>query len=496
VNNTAATTLGVSSVPTPPAPPPVAGCTHYASPTAGGDGSSPSSPMRVRDFFDVASPGKTLCLLDGTYSGWSSLIQPTDGLSGTAGNPITVRALNDGKVLIDGQWIKFNNPISLKASNRWFVIEGINVRNGWGTVVSISGSNNVLRRIVAWDASMKVNTHVVLVGGGSADNNLLEDFAAFGTGRKVFEIAHGPANNTCRRCWFRWEGTTMFGMKGASPWYNATGTTFENVLVTWSGESMPQQFRNEDKADHGLFTDGEPLKSYAILENDRVESAIFGPEPIHVNVKILGSIVYSKATDKRPHKIGGGHNPDPCPARAPGIRLFGASSVTIRDLVHVMSPNHPNFNDYDGIHLVRRASTTAPAMVGNTASRVTSIRREPGTPAGSCTPSKVLGDFFHPDWAMSGVSAGPSLATVQSPWQNTSTTGARVCNRTVNGVTTNDPLWPWPMNERIKQATEMAGPQSEPCTFCVGGRLPRTATDVTADLEELLGPIAPQCKSH
>jgi hypothetical protein len=71
-------------------------CTYYASPTGNGNGLSQSSPFKIADFWSKASPGKTLCLLDGTYRGSDSMIDPPDGLSGTAGNPITVRALNEG----------------------------------------------------------------------------------------------------------------------------------------------------------------------------------------------------------------------------------------------------------------------------------------------------------------------------------------------------------------------------------------------------------------
>jgi hypothetical protein len=50
------------------------------------------------------------------------------------------------------------------------------------------------------------------------------------------------------------------------------------------------------------------------------------------------------------------------------------------------------------------------------------------------------------------------------------------------------------MNERIKAATAAAGSYSGPCPTCVGGRGVRTATDVTADIEELLGTIPAACR--
>src|SRR5262249_6248067 len=75
-------------------------CTHYASPDGGGDGISQSSPFQIADFWSVAGPGTTLCLLDGTYQDATNMIVPPVGISGTSTAPITVRALNDGGVFI------------------------------------------------------------------------------------------------------------------------------------------------------------------------------------------------------------------------------------------------------------------------------------------------------------------------------------------------------------------------------------------------------------
>src|SRR5262249_52248503 len=81
-------------------------CDYYASPNGGGDGLTSSSPFRIQDFWAKAAPGKTLCLLDGTYQGGASMIVPPVGKSGASGAPITVRALNDGGVFIDGQFVR------------------------------------------------------------------------------------------------------------------------------------------------------------------------------------------------------------------------------------------------------------------------------------------------------------------------------------------------------------------------------------------------------
>ena len=126
-------------------------CNYYASPTGTGNGLSASSPFQVSKFWPVATAGKTLCLLDGTYTGCASMILPPWGLNGASGLPITIRALNDGKVLIMGR--AANRPVWLQY-NDWFVIEGINACCSKTTVVDLEHSNNnVIRRVAAWDAA-------------------------------------------------------------------------------------------------------------------------------------------------------------------------------------------------------------------------------------------------------------------------------------------------------------------------------------------------------
>jgi hypothetical protein len=123
-----------------------------------------------------------------------------------------------------------------------------------------------------------------------------------------------------------------------------------------------------------------------------------------------------------------------------------------------------------------KAANCEDPVVDNTAVNITSIR---GT----------AGDVFHPDWTVRNESVGSSLAVVQSPW-TANAVGANVCFRW--GTTT--PLWPWPMNDRIKTATGAAGSYSGPCPSCIGGRSERVTTDVTADIETLLGTIPSACR--
>ena len=149
-------------------------CTHYAASENPGTGEalgapgnlgSLAQPFTIHAFFRddgagmPAQPGTTLCLLDGTYRGHESTIS-IHRIHGREGAPITVAALNDGAVLIDGE--ETRKPVSVKASS-WIVLQGFDAANGTGNVVSIGPQENDLRRepshhvevrrVVAWNAN-------------------------------------------------------------------------------------------------------------------------------------------------------------------------------------------------------------------------------------------------------------------------------------------------------------------------------------------------------
>jgi hypothetical protein len=479
-NTTSASLRVVASTPS--------GCDYYAAPGGTGNGASPSTPFRVVDFWAVARPGVTLCLLDGVYTGRQSMIIPSAGMSGTSNQPITIRALNDGAVTIDGQFAHY--PLHLSGNN-WWVFEGFNAHSSVEEVVRIrSSSNNIFRRMVAWDAHIDANAGVWSLAVNSS-NNLFEDIAGFGTARKVVTFHSGSNDNTMRRGWFRWEGATQGGNYAVSMTYKTYRNTFENILATWSGESLPDSY----DCNLGAIvpkTNGRACSARAVVGMDRLEDATV---PKHAHVTLRGSIAYFKAADKIPQsslgEVGGG-------LFMSLLSTYGTSSNTYSDVIAVTSPSNVNFNNIHALSLRRRPlngpireSNDTDPVVNNILIRATTITGN--EPAGSGFTG--TGYQLHPDWTVTGHSTGRSLAAVQTPWQNTSSTGARLCYRTVDGVTGPTPLWPWPMNDRIKSATAAAGRYTGPCTAnCVGGRAARTPTDVTADLETLLGPIPTSCR--
>ena len=161
-----------------------AACTHYASPTGTGSGLSVSQPFKIANFWAVAKPGDTLCLLDGRYTGAESMITPPSGLSGNSVAPITISAINDGAVWLNGEGIR--RPVFL-SNNDWWILEGFNASDSNISVVVIGGGadNNVIRRVCAWNAPPTKNERVFGISG-SGHHNTIEDSCGFGSGETNF----------------------------------------------------------------------------------------------------------------------------------------------------------------------------------------------------------------------------------------------------------------------------------------------------------------------
>jgi hypothetical protein len=419
-----------------------------------------SSPFRIRDFWSVATPGTVLCLLDGVYRGSANMIAPPSELGGANGKPITIRALNDGQVLLDGQHERV--PVRL-SGNSWFILEGFNAARSYSAVVAIRGSDNIIRRIVAWDASMTRNADVFLLNETSSVNNLFEDVAGFGTGKNIFSFARMGPGNRARRIWARWEGSTNANYKrtiqlnyGAHPY----GMHCENCIATWSAESMPESYSMTDSRGNVIgprFTNYEPSYQRSLYWFGSGEPV---PAP-DIDAKLLGSLGYVPGSTTGNISV------------SDNVGLLYSKQNGGIELRHVYLFHHPSHSSFPA------AKGYVLGGSSNLASNITSVRG--------------YVDTITSGWAVTGYSKGSSAGAVPSAWTAT-TAGANLCYRWNNGAMTDQPLWPWPMNDRIKAATEIAGAYSGPCPGCVGGRARRSATDVTADVDALLGPIPSHCQ--
>jgi hypothetical protein len=416
-------------------------CNYYASPNGTGNGLSSSSPFRISNFWPLASAGKTLCLLDGTYTGGASTIVPPQRLNGASGLPITIRALNDGKVLIKG-----GGSLAVQLYyNDWFVIEGINACCAGPAVVLLSHSNNnVIRRVAAWDAT---DSNSVIFTVHHSLYNLFEDVAGWGTARKIFSTSQGGDYTTIRRAWGRWERSTVVGPKMTySLAYNSYHVTCENCLGAWSGQGMPQTYVL-------MGYDGKPwtgtgagtYSSYNVNQPYGIFSVDGESGSNDANSRLLGSLAYVLPTDT--YK----------PAYA--VFITTLDSVDVKDTAAYIVPG--------------ANSSVIPhylyAPVGSTnlhASDITSFGH---------VNSKIQG------WSQSNIFSGTSPGSYTSG-ENifNSTRGANLCYRYKDGNPTSQPLWPWPMNQRIKDALVQSG---------------RASVDITATIQGFFGTIPTACKA-
>jgi len=142
---------------------------------------------------------------------------------------LTVRAEDDGKVLVDGQG-KVETVIVDGCDG--VVIKGIDVCKSSASVVRVTKSGNcVVSRVCAWDA-FDGNTAIVTVNH-STGPNLIEDCGLWGMARKIATCSQGGDYTTFRRCWMRWEGSTVVGPKMAlSLVYNSKGGVAEDCIGT------------------------------------------------------------------------------------------------------------------------------------------------------------------------------------------------------------------------------------------------------------------------
>jgi hypothetical protein len=406
-------------------------CTHYASPTGTGSGVSASQPFRIADFWRRAKAGYTLCLMDGKYTGAASVINPPKHLSGTASAPITVRALNDGSALIDGENVR--NPVLLR-NNNWFIIEGINAKSSRGTVVLIDKSNtSIVRRVCAWDTQLTGNHHIFLIS--DSKNSLFADVCGFGTGRKVFQIQKGTGN-IIRRAWGQWSRSEATGPKMTySIGYSSTNALCENCIGTWDETSM------------GNTPIDQP---YTILG--------MGSQAVNqcANNRFLGSLAYVRASDKLTFFQGMAREAD-----------TAADCFTYKHVVLYVEPGtHTNLRQFQLLN-------------GGGSSYFLTNTTEIG---GS---SSTIGN----QWTVTNRIATSSVPLgADNIWDGVSSKGARLCKRYQNGVLTAQPLWPWPMDQRIRTALALSG-KSPDEVFGGSGKT------LTALLESIFGTIPSSCTS-
>lgn len=525
--------LGVATAAFALAPDGYPECDHYAGPSAGaplgvalgtsataptdpGDGSF-TNPYLVSDFWNEghAVPGATLCLLDGLYRGASQMITPPTWVDGSGTDwsdrvPVTFRALNDGQVVIDGRddgVTRARRPVVLK-DNDFVDVIGIDACCSTNHIVEIGatktytppgidetsdpdgyqgeGSEFVrIHRVVGWDAHPALNSMIFSVA--FTRNVLLEDVAGFGTARKTFQIFVSEYV-TIRRAWARWEGNTWTSPTtpklGFSCSYRAYETTCENLIGTWTAQQHPTTW---------------PITSSAsVIGVDGLANALGDPSP---GAWSLGNDPFSVARDEPDRRF------------ESGMRMLGNIAYVLED--GISQPDHAplrthlitKMREADALDLVGYADFSLPKDVIGMGACVAPCTLPPGDPqvesglvADRITAVAPPPNLYSQLNISSQFAPGAGLRdeVVESdPLLQIDVfdggAGATVCQRSIDGEVspTTGPLWPWPMNERIRAATAAHSIDRSGNPVTTQG--PDGEVDVTAQIEEMFGPIPSEC---
>jgi hypothetical protein len=448
-------------------------CTYYAAPVEADGGrvpegepfaarfnvGTPDKPIAVADFWDrkLVKPGTVLCLKDGEYRGERSMIRPPPNqFAGESEARVEIRALNDGRVFLDGEFRR--RPIKLAGQHYW-TLAGLNAYNSAGAVVGVSGHKQtekkdqrpthhvILQRIVGWrdyipygstadyDAIGGINSHVFDLADVS--DLLVEDCAGFGWGRKIFQN-YRSKRVTFRRVWARWDGRPPYvrGNKFAfSCSYKGYDAVCENLIATVGGTRDPAA-HSESYAPgiHLIATDGNAEEGTRWLEPpDR--------DRYSIGLRIYGSLAYAP--------------PSAFYSKVTGIRIGGATYPS-KGLKGVLIE--------DSVAVVAKSEKVAAGLL--------SCDDDPEKYPNGCSwqrgDDRARSPLMLRHLTLVGVGERPAI--IHQDWRQedvrmlrwgepvdiyrSSGRGASLCHRYIDGRETSAPLWPWPMQERIRVATQ------------------------------------------
>ncbi len=402
--------------------------TYYISPSGNDSKTGKSESEAFATFtqsWKVLYAGDTLILLDGVYK---QTLQPMVR-GGLPGNPITIKAKNDGRAIIDGEFVRDVVRIGDWTPREWFVIEGIVGMNALNHVFFLDkASNNVLRRVSGYNANPDDNSSVFGLIHPESQHNLLEDCVAAGTGRKMI-YTYGGSHNTFRRCftaWTRWDGRKFCGQQ----WPNGANLQF------YGG--------SYNRMENSISFGGVPKWAVSMGNQGNLG------DPTMRGNEILGTISLYAGLDWTGKPINYGTrpaclNPNETPVFAnlqewPYFRIgFLADkqdNTTVENNVFRDIFAYGNYSEGMGYY----ASTfTSPGK---------GFLLDHATLVGNLGQARIEG----PNPNLGQYSTARFDATTNSfiggsIYQDE---GARLSNRYVDGVLTNQALWPWPMEDRIK----------------------------------------------
>ena len=405
--------------------------TYYVSPTGNdttGTGSS-INPWKTTTKAFTMGGGHVYVLKDGLYDYNGGDI--TNPPSGTVNQYTVVMAENDGEAIIDGQ--KLRRTISIRGTSgyqpQYIKIIGFHAENSSDSAIEVSGYSDSARahhieiKRISGKDSGNINGDVAGFGMYTEDN-LMEDSWFWGKARTiVMNYGHYPEppphtyRNTFRRVVARFDATdATSGGQNVFTNYGADDSIYENSIAI-DANNAPDPY--------GAFRNRPGASNNKFLGNMILNVGNFYPFDIgDSTIEIANCAV--KGTSRNNY-----------------VRNYAQGKVSIT-----------NFNQCTFV------GSTGPISIGDGILAINnSLFKDSG--------SAVCASNCH--WDNSGSASGTNPSSgdsgllylprvengsaVDGTGNNGADRGANIVKRYVNGVLTDENLWPWPYENRLK--TEM-----------------------------------------
>ena len=206
-------------------------------------------------------------------------------------------------------WLGWHDGVG---PNDWFVVEGINAKNGADAIYKVSSSNAVVRRVIGWDGTTRMQNSFAFDINGYGSR--AEDCAGWGMNlRKIFNASQtgDQQGGGFRRCWGEWNDHTegeSYPMSTYQAGYGSRNQLWENILGTWN-----------------------TLGDLSITKEGVMSIFCGGCNPGSNSVagtKVLGSVFYIT----------------PGASFAPEMLLWSldSSNIVMRDIAMVVPPGYPD----------------------------------------------------------------------------------------------------------------------------------------------------------
>jgi hypothetical protein len=384
--------------------------------------------------------GDTLILHDGVYA--NSLL--ISGVNARPSAPITIEAEHDGQAILDGGGDSSDDAVLEIKDSSYITVEGLVVRNGGQDVVGVYNADTdhiILRRVTAYNAGAG-NYHVFDVAFG-ANHVLLEDDAGWGRGRYIF-IAYHANTVTFRRTWARWTTQSHFSPAPRSCYgvYGSSNTTLENTICTHDLPDQPSQdfFTAAWETSDGPATNNTRYLGVMFFDN---WEGLWVNDSAGQNTQISNSY-FANNRQQGPYTTSQDHGD--------GIIWNSPHGGSITNSTFV--------NNEVGISRQDGSPTISNSVFVNNG---TAILDDPGHSHlafwqnynSMIAPTDTQLD---PGYAVKKYGRGaylfvPACSPLTHAGPGGTALGANILYRYQNGVLTAQPLWPWPMEERIKAET-------------------------------------------